>query len=351
MFKITDESIEDLAVGSAILGSGGGGDPTYAKWMLRHQLAEYGPISIRTPESLTESDWVVPLALMGAPLVSIEKVLSGQELEAVLDAIERDSGRQITALMIGEIGGANAFTPLLIAGKRGLPVVDADLLGRAFPRLEMNSATLQGLSVSPVWMADALGHQVCIRADDPRRIEQLARQVTVGMGSSCAFGFAVGDGQFVKSHCVRGSLSRALQLGACVRSAKDPFLALKNAGASFLASGVISDINSVVDAGFLQGQVSLATKEGPVTLHYQNEYLFVERNGHCLASTPDLLVLADDSGLPIMSESLRFGIQVQLLSLPAPREWKTAAALALVGPEQFGYIPKDIQEKQPCVRS
>lgn len=338
MFLLTDEHIEDLSIGSAILGSGGGGDPIYAKWMLRHALEQYGPVTIRPLESLTSRDLVVPLALMGAPLISMEKVLSGKELEGVLDGIERDLRRPITALMVGEIGGANAFTPLLIAGKRGLPVIDADLIGRAFPKLEMNSATLRGLSVAPVWMADALGNQVCIRAKCPKAIEQFARNVAVGMGSSCAFSFAVGDGDFIKSHCIEGSLSRALQLGKAVRLATDPFLALEAMGACLLASGVISDIISSVDEGFLQGYVTITTQKGVLKMLYQNEYLFAEQEGFCLAATPDLLVMLEESsGLPIMSESLRFGLQVRLFVLPASAIWKTLEGLALVGPGAFNY--------------
>lgn len=346
MFLLDSPDVEDLSIGSAILGSGGGGDPTYAKWMLRHQLEQYGPITIRPAESLTKEDFVVPLALMGAPLVSMEKVLNGSELEGLLDTIEKESGRRITALMVGEIGGANAFTPLLVAGKRSLPVIDADLLGRAFPKLEMNSANLHGLQVSPVWIADSLGNQVCIREQDPKQIEQLAREVVVTMGSSCAFAFAVGDGEFVKSHAVKGSLSRALQLGQAVRLATDPFSALESLGAHFLGKGVISDIDASVESAFLQGHVTLTTQEGAIKVLYQNEYLFAVKEGICLGATPDLLVLLEEgSGQPIMSESLRFGLQARLFSLPAPAVWKSELANSLVGPECFGYR---IEEGRLC---
>lgn len=97
MFHFQTKHIEDLAIGSGILGSGGGGDPTYAKWMLHHQLEQYGPIAIQPLSCLTKSDWVAPLALMGAPLIAMEKMLSSRELESALDSIEEQSGRRITA--------------------------------------------------------------------------------------------------------------------------------------------------------------------------------------------------------------------------------------------------------------
>lgn len=338
------EDIEDLSVGSAILGSGGGGDPTYAKWMLRHQIQRYGPIEIRSLDTLSEKDWIAPLGLMGAPLVSMEKMLTEQELEGVLNAAEEQTGRNITALMIDEIGGANAFTPLLIAGKLCLPVLDADLLGRAFPKLEMNSASLHGLGLSPIWIADALGHTVCIKGDNPKRLEEIARHVAVSFGSSCAFSFAVGDGNYVQKHAIAGSLSYALQLGRAVRGSQDPFKALETLGGCYLASGVISDINSTVQNGFLQGHATITTQDGAsVHLLYQNEYLFAKQNGQCLGATPDLLVLLDEnSALAIMSESLRFGLQVRLFLFPSPSIWKSPKGLELVGPKAFGYLQKDV---------
>lgn len=349
MFLLDSSHVEDLQIGSAILGSGGGGDPAYAKWMLLHQIEKYGPIPIRSVSSPTKEDFVALLALMGAPLVSMEKVLCGDELESILDAIKQEANRPLTALMVGEIGGANAFTPLLIAGKRKLPVIDADLLGRAFPKLEMNSANLHGLDVCPVWMADAMGNLTCIREKDPKQIEQLAREVAITMGSSCAFSFAVGDGEFVKTHAVKGSISRALKLGAAIKGASDPFSALESLGGCFLGKGVIRDIDAAVKSAFLQGSVTLTTQTGDIQILYQNEYLFAVKEGRCLGATPDLLVLLEEnSGLPIMSESLRFGLQARLFSLPAPDVWKSQSAQTLVGPECFGY---KIEEGRLCAIS
>lgn len=337
------EDIEDLSVGSAILGSGGGGNPTCAKWMLRHQIQRYGPIEIRSLDTLSEKDWVAPLGLMGAPLVCMEKMLTEHELESVLDAIQERTGRCLTALMVGEIGGANAFTPLLIAGKRGLPVLDADLLGRAFPKLEMNSASLHGLPVAPIWIADALGNSVYIQGDDPKRLEEIARHVAVSFGSSCAFSFAVGDGRYVQRHAIAGTLSYALELGRAVRGAQDPFKALEALGGRFLACGIISDIDSTVQNGFLQGRASITAQDGSgMHLLYQNEYLFAQQGSRCLGATPDLLVLLDEnSGLPIMSETLRFGLQVRLFLFPSPPVWKSPQGLELVGPKAFDCLSKE----------
>lgn len=40
------------------------------------------------------------------------------------------------AVLAGEIGGGNGIEPLSLAARRGWLVVDADLMGRAFPELQ-----------------------------------------------------------------------------------------------------------------------------------------------------------------------------------------------------------------------
>ena len=53
---------------------------------------------------------------------------------------------------------------------------------------------------------------------------------------------------------------------------------------------------------------------------------------------PDLITLVSlEDGEPIGTESLRYGLRVAVLAMPAPKELKTPEALAVVGPRAFGY--------------
>ena len=83
----------------------------------------------------------------------MERLLSGNELSILLQTIEEKLLRKPTVLMAAEIGGANAFTPLLAAAKTGLPILDADMIGRAFPELQMSSCFLKILkALQPLWL-------------------------------------------------------------------------------------------------------------------------------------------------------------------------------------------------------
>ena len=62
-----------------------------------------------------------------------------------------------------------------------------------------------------------------------------------------------------------------------------------------------------------------------------------------LACVPDLLTLVGvDSGQPVSTEEVRYGLRVALLALPAPPELTTARALQVVGPHAFGYPPEEV---------
>jgi len=339
--KIND--LENLSIGSAVLGSGGGGDPSYVFLMAKYLIEKYGPINIISVDELEDDDFVVPLSMMGAPLISMERVMSGRELGALLQTIEDRLQRKPTVLMPAEIGGANAFTPLLVAAKTGLPVLDADMIGRAFPELQMSSCYLNNCKATPAVMADCLGNTVVIETTDAKTLERIARSITVSMGSSCAVGFYLMSGLEAKGAFVTGTLSQALRLGEAITSARnqgmDPIRALINvSGGTFLEKGTLIDIDQTVKDGFLQGSATILNNKIKSKLFFQNEYLLAKNEAGVLASTPDLIVLLDEnSGTPLSSEALRYGLQVALLAIPAPEIWQTSEGLEVVGPRAFGY--------------
>ena len=68
------------------------------------------------------------------------------ELEAHRGAFQ---GRRVTALLAAEAGGGNCLEPLVVGARLGLPVVDGDLMGRAFPELQVRKTG--GALTSRVW--------------------------------------------------------------------------------------------------------------------------------------------------------------------------------------------------------
>lgn len=343
MRQLTQFDLEFLAIGSAVLGSGGGGDPSYDILMAQHAMEKYGPVNLITINELSDEDFIIPVAFMGAPLIAIEKLPSGREFQEILQMVENTTGRRPTALMPAEIGGANAFTPFAIACQLNIPVLDADTIGRAFPQLQMNSCNLMGIAASPTYLADDLGNTAMIKAKQAADVEKLARQVTVAMGSSCAIALYLMSGEQAKRAVIPNTITQAIAIGRAIAEAQaagknplEPFLNCTKG--VILGCGTITDINQSVANGFLEGSVTIKNDQDLIELVYQNEYLLARKNGNVLATTPDILTILDsESGTPITSESLRFGLRVTVVAIPSPDIWKTAEGLKLVGPQFFGY--------------
>lgn len=337
------DDLQDLALGAALLGSGGGGCPDYDLLMAEKHILEYGKVQLVDVESLGDDALVLPIAFAGAPLVSAEMLPSGDECFLLLKAVEELTGRRPTHLMSAEIGGANSLCPFLFAAKLNLPILDADTIGRAFPEMQMSSCNLFKVSPNPAFIADSMGNALILRANDANSMELIARSAIVAMGSSALVGIYMMDGKKAKQAVIKGSVSLAMSLGRAIRQAKErgdePVQPLIDSyGASVLGTGVIDQIEQCIEGGFLNGSVSILTKKGTISIHYQNEYLKAEIDGETAALTPDIIALVDsESFLPITSEKLLFGTRVTVLTLPSPGIWMTEEGLKLVGPAYFGY--------------
>ena len=154
MRKIGLSEIEDIALGASLLGAGGGGDPYIGKLVAMGAVKERGPVTLLDPEEIPDDALVVPIAMMGAPTILGEKGVGGKEYEVLYNMISQYYGKKIFAFMPIEAGGVNSMLPIAAAARLGLPMVDADGMGRAFPELQMVTFTMAGISATPMALVD-----------------------------------------------------------------------------------------------------------------------------------------------------------------------------------------------------
>ena len=129
------DDLEDIAIGGAVLGTGGGGDPYVGKLMAQQAIRKHGPVKLIDVGELPDDALVVPVCMMGAPSVMTEKLPQGDELMNAFTALEKVMGRKIDAVLCGEAGGVNSTTPFVVAAAAGLPLVDGDGMGPRLPRI------------------------------------------------------------------------------------------------------------------------------------------------------------------------------------------------------------------------
>jgi DUF917 family protein len=345
---IIDESaLEDLAVGAALLGSGGGGDPYVGKLMAREALRECGPVELVELDDLDDDALVVAAAMMGAPGVMVEKIPNGDEVVRAVRSLGAYLGRPVKAVMSGEVGGLNSMIPVYAAARIGLPLVDADGTGRAFPEIHMSTYTIHGISATPLAIADEHGDTVIVDAVDNRRAEKLARGITVDMGAVALVAAYPATAAELREAVVRGTIGRAGRIGAAIRSARQrdasPVETAREAvGGTSVFEGKVVEVERRTERGFSTGHASLVGVEGyagmRLRLDFQNEFLAARLDDVFVVTTPDLITALDvEDGTPIPAEALRYGARVAVIAIPCPAVWRSAAGLALAGPRAFGY--------------
>lgn len=346
-WRLTPDDVELIALGAGVLGTGGGGNPYLGKLMALRVLREGASITITPPEAVPDDALLIAVSGMGAPTVGVEKLERGTEAYEAFVALERHLGEQAAAVVCGEIGGANSMTPLIVAARRGLPVVDADPMGRAFPELQMDTFSINGVRTSPAALCDDKGNVTIFAATrDALWTERLGRVVTIVMGGHAGLAMPVLRGWELKRFGIAHSYSQARAIGAALRRARAekrrPEAALEPLGGRLLFRGRIVDVERRTTGGFARGSVVLqghADDAGTgMRIEFQNENLIARRGDDVVAMVPDLIcILDDETGEPIGTETLRFGLRVAVIGFPADPKLTTPAALAVVGPLAFGY--------------
>ena len=356
------ELLPDLALGAAFLGTGGGGDPYVGRLMAEEALRKHGPVRLLPLDGVPDDALVVPVGNMGAPTVLVEKIPGGGEPLAALERLERHVNRRAFAVMPFEAGGVNSTLPLRIAAERGLPVVDADGMGRAFPELQMETFHVYGVPASPVTILNEHGDSVVVEAHSSRMAEWIARGATIRMGGQTSIAMYPMEGRTAKRVSIPGTLSLIVTIGRTMRLSRergqDPFRALIDAlgethygYAAVLFGGKIVDVRRETRAGFALGHLKI-DGTGPhsgmmMQISFQNENLVARVGKRVCAVVPDLIcVLDSETAEPVTTERLRYGQRITVMGVSVPPVMRTPEALDVFGPHAFGlnvpYTPIEV---------
>ncbi|MGH3265362.1 MAG: DUF917 domain-containing protein, partial [Trebonia sp.] len=297
---------------------------------------------------LPDEALVVPVGGMGAPTVGLEKLGRGDEGAIAVQSIAEHFGVAIAATVPIEIGGGNSIGPLIAAAQLGLPMVDADGMGRAFPEGSMISYYFDGRATPCAIMVDSRHRQITFEnIPGTIELERVSRAMCVQFGGSAQVADAPIPVGRLREVAIRDTLTQARNLGDAVLRAQgasgDPVeeICRESGGRRFFA-GKVTDVDRRVERGYNFGRLTLEgtdrCKGQRATIDVQNEFLILRVDGDLLATVPDIITLVDqERGLPITTEVVRYGLRVQVLGIPAAKQLTTEQALRWVGPRAFGY--------------
>jgi DUF917 family protein len=339
--ELSAADLDALARGATLLGSGGGGDP--ALWVSLARLALGDRVlRIADPAELPPDGLVIAAAMLGSPAITAELLPRGGEFSRAFRGLERHLGRTAVAVMGLEHAGVNAFPPIMVAAVLGLPLLDLDGMGRAYPRLDHTVLHANGAPAGPLVSTGVAGEMVVFDVPDAVRGEALARACLPALGGWCGhacFPLTVEEAARCALH---GTLTRALALGAAATGAEEPDDLAARIGARLVGRGRVIAVEHTGDR-WPRGTVLVEPADAAgstLRIELQSEYLLATLDGEVVAATPDPIVVVDGHGLaPIGCERIRRGQDVAVLVLPAHPGWSEPAAMALVGPAAFGYGP------------
>lgn len=317
-------------------------------------------------ESLTPESKVVTIAYVGAPSVSNERLTGDNELKYAAEALaEYEKIDSFAGILGAEIGGSNGMRSFALSVAIDLPIIDADMMGRAFPRIDMSLPYVYKVATPvPSVISDARGNvQVIVGVENATRFEDMVRAISVQLGLFTAMSLLL-SGEVIAKCCCHRSLSSTWFMGRAVYAARaskadvvDSLLAVIPGGRR-LYSGKIINVTRAVRGGFTIGSATLslddevkaaAAKDGQdsslderlLLLQYQNEFLFaalqnLDKSLEVICTTPDLISVLDQDGTAIGSHELRYGLRVNVISMPADPLWKTEIGMKVGEPRAFG---------------
>lgn len=352
------EHLDDLALGSVFLATGGGGDPYVPKLITAEAIKAYGPVRLLQAQDLPDDAFIATVGSVGAPTVSLELLPSVEDAARTLDAFEKFSGRKIDAVASFEIGGGNSVIPICAAAAKGVPVIDGDGMGRALPEAQMMSYPIGGVKPTPALAYDYAGNVSTFQTETTEIYERHIRAFSMAAGGMITAAEHPMTGRELKDTIIPGTVSFSIRLGQLLRGKRGqadtleaPLQELFETSiygqCKLIFTGKIIDKTTRIIGGFDVGEATIEDFTGqqdPLTINIKNEYLLARQGQRVRASVPDLITIVDyESGTPINAERLRYGQRVAVFATGCPEFYRSESALKVVAPRCFGfdmdYIP------------
>ena len=250
-----------------------------------------------------------------------------------------------------EIGGGNCIQPLMAAAHLGVPVVDADTMGRAYPEAQMTSVAVGDLRPYPCALYDPRGIEAIVtKVPDWKWMERVSRKICVELGSIASTCKAPRTGREVKEWGIHFTISKAIGIGRRVREAsaatktRSPRSSTRRSG-KLLFRGKVVDVARRATEGFLRGRAIIEgldeDRGSRLEIAFQNEWVVAWRDGAPLAMSPDLICVLDTvSGEAFGTETIGYGRRVSVIALPAPPVFLTPKGLAACRPARLRLRPR-----------
>jgi DUF917 family protein len=358
--------VEDILMGATILGSGGGGGLAYGVDQMLRIYDGGRAVSLATPEEIGADAMVACPYAVGA-MTTAEMDPYGDRPHAAehpsvlaVRALGNHLGQDFAALICGELGGSSVADAFYPAAVLGVPVIDADPVGRAVPEVQHSMFSIHGVPIAPFAVVNEIGDTAIFTdvADD-ERAEALIRAMAVASRNAAwvaDHGLPWSD---LRDIAVLGTLGLAERVGRAQREAVETVEAAQDVADAVAAAGdgVVVFRGTVTSSdwrdadGFTVGETAIegadAWTSSTYRVWFKNENLIAWRDGIPDVTCPDLICILDGDGMPLTNPDVAVGSSVCVVAFPSAPQWRTKKAIEILGPSHFGldvdYVPVELR--------
>jgi len=350
------QELIDILYGCTILGTGGGGGLQEGIDMIDSALEKGKEFKLVSFDEIEDD------ALIGTPYMcgaispeteeerakyaGLPRINDHSVLNAVR-AIEDYFGESFVGVVSTELGGGNTAVAFYAGAMLDKYIVDADPAGRSVPELQHSTYFINNLPIYPFSVANEFGDVAVFKeVVDDFRAETLVRALAVVSKNEVSVVDHPSRAKNLKNSMINGAISYSLKIGQAYRMSKeaneDIAEKVAKAGSGVVRfKGRVKDFNFETKDGFTVGEVTLEGTSGfsghKYKIWFKNEHIFSWLDGEVDITVPDLIcTLNEDSSEPLTNPNFIKGMNVAVLALPAPEEWKTSRGLEVLGPKSFG---------------
>ena len=358
---LKEQELVDMLVGSCIQ-STRGCDPEESIKKVKAALNQGKQFKIISTDNFPD-DWMV-VAVQGiggggawehvierTQRQNLSTITEAEANSRVADLLSEHMGKEVKALIRSEAAEATT-TALLVAADKGIPTIDAGITGRAVPEVQQSIPWINGIASIPTAIITPWGDEIIIKhAVDEYRVEDISRAIAVASGGRATITMTPMSGKQLSQGAILGNLSEAILFGKTVREArqagKDPIAALVDASNGYkLFQGIVTKSDERGDRGFNWVDVEIkGTQEyegHTYKIFVKNENIVSWFDDKVDAISPDYIYNLD----PETGESTIGGdgvggypldVEVVMVGVPAPEQWRTEKGIELMGPQHFGF--------------
>jgi DUF917 family protein len=348
--SISADDVPALYEGAKFYSPAGGdtNKSSLTSWLIG-LLDRNGPVSLRRPEAMAPDTPCISVCVIGSASALADLPPSGDEFALAVQHIEALQQMKFGAVYPLAAATVSALVPVVAASQLGLPLIDADGMGRTYALIHHTAMHLGGVSPTPLVARGPTGESVLIETPAGPRADRLLRGSVDTLGGWAALAAYPTTAGTLRRAALPGTLSRLINVGRLLLERIDPDLLVTRlaaiTGCRRLGRGRIVEsehLSRPTDWTIPAHPSSLVIDETgglcrQLRIELRSEIVAVFADGDLIAATPDLLCLVDVSrGVLATLDSLEPGDLVDVLVTPADAIWYSAEGLAMVGPSSHG---------------